>query len=435
MSLITYNGVSLPYSETTRFNQRAVRDESDTDWYLTEFDIETTTLVNANYLGLLAPDINVTGGTRNTADIMNVIRTRLLTHRKKLSFTFNNVELIPQPIQGNAGTCDAANGPKPQRCQIIQLTDATFIISFHIIAHYWESSNSSSLSVRPTDTPVVVNLQGNNVLYNRWSETTEFDQEQYCNRIREGKFVIRSDNQDGLVAAQVLRQMAIVGVPQGFLRLQSSYTVDPNGLAIMYRVSDKEQYRMPPSPAFSAKGWYTETLSRRGAVRMIEARVILRGSKITPQAGTGGLIKRAFGVAASKLNKRLAQLRSIPQAPGNNFCAIIDSATLRQGLYENEVECIIRWMVTVSNEQVTGNSEGVLRGAIQGFTNITDDIGSGVLDNPNYTPNYLDRGTASRLLQAASYYDPTVRNVVFGRGQAELTGGMEPGQAGKNLET
>ncbi len=138
MSLLSYNGVFLPYSTATQFDQRALRDESDTDWYLTEFNIKAQCVVNKNYLGLLAPDL-APGGvpvTDNAAAIMAAIRTRLMQHRRRLSFTFNGVELIPQPQQGVPGTVDAQNGPKPQSCQIVQLTNVTFLIVYHIIARY-----------------------------------------------------------------------------------------------------------------------------------------------------------------------------------------------------------------------------------------------------------------------------------------------------------
>src|SRR5690606_6277255 len=110
------------------------------------------------------------------------------TPRKTLSFKFNNYELIPQVQRGTNGSCDAVNGPQPQDCQILQLTNETFLILYRITAQYREKTQIN-------DNGTITNERGSDVLTNRWSETVEIDGANFTKaKVREGKFVIRSDN-------------------------------------------------------------------------------------------------------------------------------------------------------------------------------------------------------------------------------------------------
>ena len=51
MSILSYNGVTLPYAYTTVFNQEAVGDSSNTDWMITRFDINVHDLGTATVAG------------------------------------------------------------------------------------------------------------------------------------------------------------------------------------------------------------------------------------------------------------------------------------------------------------------------------------------------------------------------------------------------
>lgn len=394
MSVLSYNGVYLPYSFTTGFRQEAVYDDmSGTDWILTRFDIQIQCVVNADYATQLAPEL-VGIQTRSAADVMNIIRSRLLKPRKRLSFKFNGVELIPQPQEGigSPGDVDARNGPQPQSCILIELTNTTFYMVYHIVAHYWEHNR--------IDAPDVVNQDGNNILYNRWSETVEIDNCNYSRKTREGKFMIRSDNREGYIADQLRSQFAVVSIPPGFLRDSSSYTVSPDGLAIQYRIVDREVFKKPPSPAYEASGDYVETGTRADALRFGEVNVRLKGHKAAPgsavedsnatMAAQEALLIAAITLATSKL-------RSAGAPVVGPFKAIIESSMCRVNLFENEVEVRIRVMKTPT-------PKSLLKTPFYGrmvYTPISD-------DSPHYLPTYQDRGSASLLLQAAKYYDPSI---------------------------
>lgn len=433
MSELTYNGVSLPYPLTTQFTQEAVDDDAPgglpTDWISLKFDITVQTIINASYLEMLAPGL--VGRTTNPADIMQRLRTNLMTKRKALSFKFNGKELIPKVQLGNKGTVDARNGPSPQSCTFMELTDTTFLMTYRIVAYYWEANLFQTTAAGNL---AIVNLPSATVLFNRWTETVEFDNCQMATRTREGKFMIRSDNSQGRIADEMREQMAVTSIPPGFLRASSRYTVSPDGLAIAYTIIDKEAYKMPPPPAFEAEGEYTESCGKLGAIRHAEMRVKLKGDN-SLRSGVDKqpqLILACFAVIFQKLKMRGAGvLLERGQTSPNGT---LESFSMRVWLYENIVECNARVMFRFNKSLLFGGPHPI--GAIT-TTPLSTDI-------KQYTPAYRGRGHSNILLQAASYYDPTIGGIlgpgkennisldVHVGNQDQQMPGKAPGQAGKD---
>lgn len=462
LSSMVYNGVHLPYVWTKQFLQENVREESGTDRCYTKFDIQVQFLLNTNYMNVIDQDLEGNPKMRSSAAVMNAVRDRLLTDRKAFSFVFNQTELIPQPR--GPGTVDAKNGPQPQYCNPVQLNNTTFLVDYRIIAHYWEGTNA------PLDsTGGVVTEPGNNVIYNRWSETVEIDECQYSRRTRDGQYAIRSDNPDGIIADQARAQMAIVGVPDGFVRESSRYTVSKDGLAISYTVVDKEVYRMPPNPAYKAKVTYRENTTRQGGKRYVSCRVSLEGSKAVNQ---GRLVETAISVACSKVFVRALAFRGVQPN------TIIEEAALEFEGLENKVEFYIRVMVANTKDRVAGvqnpapeqpvlNAGGggfnllpakaqaainaakaiavqagaanvgqAENGAPVNFINAFFDVDTTSPGSSAAEPfiNYPIGGTAALALQAAAYYDPTLRNTLVDPLSNQMTAGLQVGEAGTQLE-
>lgn len=435
MSVVTYNDITLPYAQITQFSQEALGDDKgDTDWCYTKFDITVQCVLNANYLALVAPDLIRGDGslaTTNASDIMAVIRSRLLQRRRAFSMTFNGAQLIPESAGGVPGTVDARNGPIPKSCDVRQLTNTTFLMTYNIVAHYWENNDVSQ------NNPIVKNKKGSQILYNRWSETVDFDHCQYTKRTRQGKFIIRSDNQEGNIADQVRQQMAIVGVPPGFLRESSHYTVSPDGLGIEYTIVDREVFKLPPAPAFESEGYYRESTTHAvGTIRSCECRVKLKGDKFTDQSA---LITKAIGIASNKLFTRSKQLG------GRNAIIRILEASLEVNLYKNEVEYVAIYMMSATPERLAEIGEDPING-VAGFAGIKTD--TPLSDGVTTPPKYFGRGTASLLLKAAAYFDPNLLNqqlmpdtgtaantlVTRGYGAQQFGVGLEVGQAGNEKE-
>ena len=424
MSILSYrppdldDAIVLPYPYSTQFTQDAIYDDQGgVEAIYTRFDIQVTTLINKAYLGMLAPDL-VGGGesTQNPAEIMNVVRSRLLTPRGQLSFECDGHQLIPQPQQDPEsssaliGTVDAKNGPQPQSCNITRLTNTTFLMTYRIIAHYHECN-----SIDADGFPIVTNLAGNHVLFNRWTETVDIDRTNYSTRTRQGKFTMRSDNFEGKLADQLRSQMAVVGVPNNFLRESSNYTISADGLSIAYRLADKEVFRLPPNPSFEASGEYVETSSIEGGpMRRGEIRLKLRGERATNNAD---LSQTALNIATAKflnLNRRAAPA----------------SAMLMLDLYDQTVEVRIAALMdpgfAAGNER-TGND---LFARIWGFK--LDDIWT--VPGTAWQPTMRDRGSASWLLMAAAMYDPCLTATIMDKDKGQLTKGFEIGKAGLEEE-
>lgn len=446
MSLLNYNGITLPYPITTGFSQNVLYDpEGGVDWYCTQFDISVQAILNVNYLSTIFNSALIgAAAADNAALIMDAIRTTLLQPRRTLSFKCNGVELIPQQqgVDGTpigSGTVDAQNGPKPQSCVITQLNSVTFLINYRIIAHYWENNN------RNNSTLAIQNQAGGEVLYNRWTETVDIDNCMYSTRTRSGKFIIRSDNISGSMVDAFRTQMAVVGVPRGFLRESSSYTVTPDGLGMQYRVVDREVFKMPPTPAYTAEGYYRDQSVKPGAFKRYgEVYVKLRGSKDKYLSPQDKLLTAAVIICAKKLGlANDAGRASVAQS------MILQEATITIGMYDNYVECYMRALFPVGEERKFG---------VVGFLDFiasaraflcTTPYPNGGISDFQPPPTYKDRGTASILLQAAKYYDPSLQNnaLAFGssissnnpdtaRGSAksQMNNGLKIGEAGVNPE-
>lgn len=418
MSQIIYNGITIPYAFHTYFQQEVVYDDmGGTDWTCTKFDIEIQAVINSDYANMIYPALE--GITDNPAVFMKAIRTALLRPRRQLQVTFNGVDLIPAAT-GGPGTVDVKNGPQPKHCNITQLTNTTFLVTYRIVAHYWENNSVDPFANDPPD--IVTNAAGNSILFNRWTESVEIDGLGYTKRIREGKFVIRSDNQGSLIADQLRSQMAVVGVPAGFLRESARYTVSADGLAIMYNIVDQEVFKNPPFPAFKATGTYTETSPLNGVMRILECQLRLEGPKNVPQAQ---LVSRAIAIVMSKIGEQSQILN--PLSPSET---IPIHQGVRVGMYENWVEVTVRVKVPVTQERTNNINFNLARMV---YTPGSDASFAGGPGAP--TPAYSDRGTGVQLIQAAAYYDPNIVAAVLDKTTGQLNPpGLEVGQAGANQE-
>lgn len=401
MAIITYDDVSLPYPYHTSFLQQARYDEvGHTDWYVTRFDITVQCLINANYAGMLG----VSGST--AAALMTNVRQRLLKPRKVLSVKSNGVELIPFPQKGGGeGTVDAQNGPMPQSCTITALTNATFLMTYRITAEYWETPEVLDPE---TGAGTSTSEPGNDTLYNRWTESVVIDRRSYSTRNRSGKFVIRSDNVNQSTADSIRTQMAVTGIPSGFYRESAKYTIDPSGLGISYDLSDKEIWNNPPNGAHVATGTYTETTARRGYQRFGEIEITVKGAK---NAKVSDLTQIAVTTAAAKL--RVGAAINL----NDGGLARLESGRLSVDLYDNSVTVNLKALLSPNKKLRLAGVAGLnFNGFAKPVTNFTQT-----------PPQMTDRGTAALFLQAAAYYDPSIKTTKLNPQTGQLNTGQEPG--------
>lgn len=399
MSKVSYgtgaNKVSLPYAMTSSYSMEAIPDPSDTDWTYQKIDLTVQGVINTAYIGLIDPTIPAGS---SAATIVNTIRPKLMARRQPLEFSLGGVDIVPQKPDGNAGNVDARNGPIPQYCNLQVLTNTTILFTYRIIGHYWETGTAY-----PT-------------ISNKWTETVDIDSRNYTVRTREGLCIIRSDNSTGQTADSdaVRNTMAVVGIPNGFKRVSSSYTVNPDGLGLKYRVVDKEVYFQPPDPAYEAEGSYTESTTKLGAVRHGLVVVTLKGAK-GQISERGKLVFAALSIASTKLRSNGAMVQ------GGVFTAL-EQSSVKVDLWENNVTVVMQAMmqpIKVANVQGMAGLD---------FTEmLTPPKGCGDGTPP---PTMFARGTAGYLCQAAAYYDPGAK-VQLQQITGQLSEGKQPGQAGK----
>lgn len=434
MSQVIYNGITLPYPVVTQFDQETQYDDiGQTDWYLTRFTIGVQTIINTNYVNMLLNDVK-NNEPLSAAEIMSIVRSRLLTPQKPLRVNYNGVDIVPRKVAGLPGamSVDAMNGPKPQLFNAMQLTNTTFLVNWKVVAHYWECNRYEN------DPRTLINQRTSPVLYNRWTETVEIDNRNFSTISRKGKFVIRSDNHELQIVDMYRDQFAVLATPPNFLRVRHSYTVSPDGLGIEYDIQDREVFKMPPQPAFEAEGKYTETAPVRGqAFRFGEAWVRMKGQNnrgfVLPlniplvtnlgRGGQQGLLNIAISVVTSKvLIQGVANQRGTIDLP--------EQFQITTNMYDNEVEVRMRAILMPSGGTAAENNRRIQR--IPGFTNVTR-LTVTPFSEPGgpsaIRPTYLARGSAGRVLQAAAFFDPCLSKqdlVINQAGQTRT--GSEPGK-------
>ncbi len=407
MTVLAYNGVTLPYSNVVDFKQEAVYDDlGGVDRILTRFDIQAQALVNKEYLSFLLPEV-LQSANWTPADIVKVARIELLKPRRTLSVKFNGRELIPTPQRSNIGkgTTDARNGPLPQACVIIDMPNETFLIQYHIIAHYWENINADSqLQFEVVDgqlRPKQINENAGPVLYNRWSESVHIDDRNFTVKSREGKFMIRSDNTGGITPDELRSATAVLSIAPNFVRQSAHYTISPDGLAIQYRIVDRQVYVMPPVPAFRARGQYSESSPVGAEVRYAFCRVTLEGG---PDVDRAKLLEAAVGMAGTNVVQ--------------THIATIEYAESGVEMFENVAWCEIKAQLNAFKKTKGGIS-------------LTEFIARTPEEIPlTTTPPVMDYGSiyGSILLQAAAYNDPSIlKNSLIPGTFNPLEGAFGPG--------
>lgn len=446
MSIITYNGITLPYPLATQFEQKAVYDDSGTDLMYTKIDIHVECVINSSYMAQIYPAYNDANVPDNAAAIVAFIRSQLLKPRKSLSFKCGSHELLPRRLEGNAGYADAKNGPRPQSCNIIRLNNVTFLVRYHIEAHYWENNELNR------DTWDVTNRPGSPAISHRWEEGVSMDNCMVTTKTRKGMIVLRSDNPQGFLIDDLRQSMATLAVAPGYLRKSSEYRGTPDGLKLQYTLTDEEYFKLPPAPAYFADGYYKETTSYGGATRLGECYVQLRGTNDQAITAQNELARIAIVIVGAKL-----RLNGGISVPRKGF-SLLRGAELKVNMWRNEVSFQATMLLTGKRQRVTGIplgpnaiGEGIAEGGFV-FVPLVDQTNAqvmGVTLPVNEPPTYYTHGTAGHLLTIAKYYDPSlnladtqltgeplaVQGITPGdeaRGN-QLPRGLVPGQAGREL--
>lgn len=402
MSKLTYNGLVFDSDgwQTLGFNQEAIYDESNTD-------LECVKITIAGHCVLSqcpgrAPFLpGAVGDPAATALAKTRLTSAFMKPQQSISFTVNGTEMMP-----SSSTIDARNGPRPLRCNVISITEGAFLCDVAIESHWVETSPAGS----DGDGNQLKNEVGQ-ILSHRWSETAKIDLNFYTTKTRTGKIVVSSaayNSKKGIFLDKLRETLITTSIEPGFVRLDSQYTVHPNGLEMRYSIVDQERFRLPPAPASDAEGDYTITTQMtNGPGRFVTCRIKLTGPKKV-QSNPGILMKAALGIALNQCRKA-----------GGFFPTKVD---FHEQLYRNEVEVMVAGRL---NQQKRNRSEKKTLNLEAGLKN----IGMAPLGSERglaRSPDPGTRGTANLLLRAAAFHDPSLGQTLD-RTDNSVSGGIVPG--------
>jgi hypothetical protein len=332
MSELTYNGVALSYIRTREFRQEPMfsGDVQNQDYLYTHYHIAVECAFNVN----LAPAILADPDPTTT---MTRVRAALMVPRQALAFTINGVSLQTQPAGGIASAqatrlTDANNGPIPRGCNILKISENTFIVQFSIDTWVVDCTGGGGLSTNPPQ-----------FISNRFVTEFDINRTQYVTITTRGR-VITAANVN--VNPDVLRGVIAPQLPAGMVCNRMHFTVQENGLALEYTFEDQEVFREPPQPMYRAEGEYIAS-TPNGVNCIREARVKVTGYKYTAPGVVFGM---SVMLAARKVTaSRRGRLDPIAN-PGSQILLI--GGAVRQSYDDNTCECTLRVMQSGIVERV-----------------------------------------------------------------------------------
>lgn len=317
---LVYNGVSIDWIKTNKFEQEAVRDESDTDLIYSHITIGVTGVLNSCIQG----DSPWTWMDEN--------RSLLLEPRGKLYFNCDGEELIQSPPVGFE--YDAKLGPKPKICNITKMDGSTFMIYYEIETWLVDC--------------VISEGQPHPILNNRWEVTTNIDSDYYATRTINGILVFNGyyiDQQAGNALDYAEHEGLIVPkIPDGWKREQINTRLSSDGLKLNYTIIDKEQHFAIPKPAVSIAATYQETAGVGKLpdmhIQINEVNVTVKGQPGSEQSNTGrksstmaDLMKIMMQIVLSRIDPDIKSAGTGPKQPGE----WITYFSMKEDLFKNEV--------------------------------------------------------------------------------------------------
>lgn len=255
---VQYNGIDLGLVRTVKVEQKADYDPSNTDVMRIGNRFNIRSVISPGLTGAAVR----AGAHGGPAERMADIRHKLLQPRR--AFKYASVDSVGpitlleiRQTEPNGYALDAENGPKPISCDIVQVSEETWIIDF-IIDVAIQDCTAQQLFAS-----------------NRYETTHDIDETGYSKIVTLGKVFVRSDMKTN---PNALRWLITPPLPKGFKR-KSSYQVHEDGLSMLYRIEDTEMYLAPPATAMDAEGRFVITAAPPGAILHCQCDVRLEGRK------------------------------------------------------------------------------------------------------------------------------------------------------------
>lgn len=226
-SFLSYNGIVIDVSRTTKFVQQYLYSPDGADRIGTKFTVEVeglyapgATSYQANPLGGGA--LAVYGHIAPTTD--GAIREALATPRCQLVYTIGSVEVLRSPAEGML--VDVAGGPTPVLWEAAKITERAWHVRFRVETTVSECDASS----------------GDGIMSNRWVQAHRIGPDKMATIVTEGVAIFRLDRLVQLDKnADHFRDKLLPPTPLGFQRQQVEVAVNQVGNVVQYRITDQER--------------------------------------------------------------------------------------------------------------------------------------------------------------------------------------------------
>ncbi len=240
MSMVSYNGISIPYAMTRVHQIGPVMDPSGSDELFLRVRLEAEGLVDYDQDNPIMSGL--TGGSAER--VLKTIRHMLCQPRKPLYYdteigpggtpTANSLINLPTGR-------DDANGPIPDDAAIdVQFTSpGCYMVKFAVETYIRECNPYSSSAGRPPDQPLSI----------RWETAIDFTDQFQCLLTRTGTAIISSLS--AISIDTIRRNWVTPRIPPGFARKQAHYQMSRDGLRCDFRFVDAQLQYAPPAPAVS----------------------------------------------------------------------------------------------------------------------------------------------------------------------------------------
>lgn len=283
MNSLEYNGALLKNVLTHSFDQRVVRDPSETDAWYWEIALHvSTTIYDTTYapsdhqhgVAIIGVD---TGGVSDVGTREIAIRERLQKDRGILKYILNDTLTVYSDEQ-----VDQDNGPKVSSLRISRLSPRLLHLDFEIKAAIGcQQSNF-------------------NIVGNRWQVIDDIDTNYRTTRTWNGRIRMGGRSpQSGKISPHQFRGLIVPPLAKGFKRGKMQFFGEPNGLELAYTVVDEEiSGGAPPFPATKMSGMHTESVFIDATQSIGEFRLRLEAPK---NVAKGDLISAAVAIGNQKM--------------------------------------------------------------------------------------------------------------------------------------
>lgn len=292
MATTVHYGLVQIHNVTTRqWEQEMVYDESRTDVLCHRFRLRFEGIVHAG--GFPSPGPWAARGAGQGSAPENYAEIRSLLGQARLPLVVAATDAagverilltaLPLGMAPGAADMDVENGPKPTGLAITHIAGANcFRVAFSIECAKLECMRATGTSAVPF------------VLNNRWSVAEAMDEAKFIERTIEGQMQLSAPV---AVLGNDFRGLVVPGLEAGFRRARAEIHVDPSGLTIRYRVTDRQVHTAAPWPAEKMDVTHTEEAQGETAF-FSDVTVRLEGS---PAADRRLLILRAVQILEARL--------------------------------------------------------------------------------------------------------------------------------------